>query len=214
MSTLGIVALCAAAVWLALLTLVMALLVRQLAIVSAWAEQVTERQDDGLEAGTRVPEEAVEVVPALAGQLAYTIFLDSQCQPCREFALAAGRSEHMEALRELPIAVALSGRGAQADELERLLPPWMQVARGRKADRLKDSFRVVQTPSIYEVVGGKVAGRAVAGYGLVNFLNLVEARRSAGAAAPDDEAAAIPPLDVRVPVNATKGDRDGRLAGS
>jgi hypothetical protein len=196
MSTLGIVALCAAGAWLGALTFTMALLIRQLAIVSAWAEQVTERQDDGLEAGTPVPELALELVPELATEQTYVIFLDSQCQPCREFALEAGRSEQMAALKELPIAAAVSGKGAQADEIARMLPPWVKVARGKEADRLKDSFRVVQTPSVYEVDAGKVAGRAVAGYGLVNFLNLVEARRAARG--DTNGSNSVTPLDVKV----------------
>jgi len=183
MSGLGIAALTMAVVWLAVLSFALILLVRQLGIVTNWAQQVTERRDDGLEIGEGVSKRALEVLPEMGDKLTYVVFLDGQCQPCREFALEAGRSAEIAALEgKITMSAVVTGTGAQAKELERLLPDWVHAARGSDADAVKKDFKVIQTPAVYEVEKGNVTGRAVAGYGLINFLNLVDARATSDAA--------------------------------
>jgi hypothetical protein len=63
-----------------------------------------------------------------------------------------------------------------------MLPPWFEVARHDEAILLTQTFEVQTTPAVYEVDRGTVTGRAVAGYGLLNFLNLVDARATSDAA--------------------------------
>jgi hypothetical protein len=197
-SGLELAALIAAAVWLGVLTFLVVLLVRQLSLITAWAQEQGPGSGsgsaEGIEIGAEVPESALDVLPPLRAGLSYVVFLAGNCQPCRELALEASRSPDFAALRdEVPVAAVVRGSGAPSDEIERLLPSWVQVVRGDEAELLTRSFEVAQTPSVMEVERGNVTGRAVAGYGLINFLNLVAARAQSDAA---DYAG--PPVEVAV----------------
>jgi hypothetical protein len=183
MSGLETAAVVVVAVWLGVMTLALLLLVRQIGLLSAWAERNTHSRDDGLEIGVPVPDPARELLPELTAGLEYVVFLAGNCQPCREFALEAGRSSELAEMRGTHrIAAVVTGDGVQADEVARMLPPWFDVARHDDAVLLTQSFEVQTTPAVYEVDRGTVTGRAVAGYGLVNFLNLVDARATSDAA--------------------------------
>jgi hypothetical protein len=133
--------------------------------------------EDGLETGAEVPEAALEALPRLGMQLGYVLFLAGNCQPCREFALEAGRSEEVGAMRDAyPVHAVVVGDGSTSDEVARLLPNWIDVVRDPVAASVKREFSVGTTPSVFEVERGKITGRAVAGYGVLNFMNLVRAR--------------------------------------
>ena len=184
MSPLETIALAVAALWLGALTFVMLSSVRQLAMLTTWAQDRSNVGQEGLDAGTELPQEALEILPELSDQLGYVFFLASDCQPCREFAFEASRSDEVEALRgSLSITAAVIGKGGTADEVVRLLPDWINVIRDPDASVVRASFQVGATPAVYEVEGGIVTGHAVAGYGVVNFLNLVRAREHSNAPA-------------------------------
>lgn len=180
MNGLEIAALVAVGVWMSVLTLLFLVMIRQVSLVTAWARRsgsAASLADDGIEIGVVVPDEAAETAPVLRDQHAFILFLEGDCQPCREFALDAGQSEEVARLQGRSAVVAsVQGKGAQADEVARMLPDWVEVVQEPGAATIAKSFEVQATPMIYEVDEGKVAGRAVAGYGLSDFLNLVRAR--------------------------------------
>lgn len=204
MNGLETAALIAVAAWLGALTLALLVLVRQIGLLSAWAERNTHARDDGLDVGVSVPEPARELLPELTTGLGYVVFLAGNCQPCREFALEASRSSELAELRDTHrIMAVVTGDDAQSDEVARMLPAWIEVARQDDAVLLTQTFEVQTTPSVYEVDRGTVTGRAVAGYGLINFLNLVDARATSDAAAIADRR--MQPLQV----HQTEGARAG-----
>lgn len=206
MSGLGVAALIAAGIWLGVLTFVVVLLVRQLALISAWAQEQAPggSRAEGIDIGAEVPTAALDVLPAMQEGLCYVLFLDGNCQPCRELALEAGRSPDFAALRDsIPIGASVRGSGAPSDEIERLLPSWVSVIRSEEADLLAKNFEVAQTPCIMEVERGRVTGRAIAGYGLINFLNLVDARSRSDAA--EYAGPPIEAVDVAVSQSAKTG---------
>lgn len=184
MSPLETVALVLAALWLGALTFAVLSSVRQLAMLTAWAQERSNVGQEGLDAGTELPEEVAGLLPEVSDRFGYVLFLASDCQPCRDFAFEAGRSEEVDAIRDsVPVVAAVVGKGATADEVARLLPDWIRVVRDPDASVIRAGFQVGATPAVYEVERGSVTGHAVAGYGVVNFMNLVHARERSNASA-------------------------------
>jgi hypothetical protein len=183
MSTIGVIALVVAVVWLTGLSFVLVLLVRQLDLLRSWAVEQSVTPTDGLEVGADVPGAFAELGVEPQSGPAYLLFLGGNCQPCREFALEARNSDRLAGMADhYPIVAAVTGSDTQAADLAGVLPGWFSTIDGRAATTLMRGFEVVQTPSIFEIERGKVTGRAVAGYGLTNFLNLVDAREVSDAA--------------------------------
>ncbi len=183
MSTAATMALIAAAIWLIVLTVVVMASVRQLGLLTAWVKERGSSQDDGLDVGTSLSAAAQLAIPELRDGLCYVVFLGGDCQPCREFAVEAARDEELNARQDdLEVVVVVTGSPRQAEGMSRLLPSWFRVIQGDEASRLTDEFEVQTTPSVYETERGAVTGRAVAGYGVVNFVNLVHARATSDAA--------------------------------
>lgn len=183
MSTAGTIALVVAAVWLAVLTIVVMASVRQVALLTQWVNERGASQDDGLDVGAALSEEAQLAIPELRQGLCYVVFLGGDCQPCREFAVEASRDEELHKHAEdLRVVTVVTGTPRQVEGISRLLPRWFRVIEGDEATRLTDEFMVQTTPSVYETEQGAVTGRAVAGYGVVNFVNLIHARATSDAA--------------------------------
>lgn len=183
MSTLGLIALVVGAIWLAGVSFVLILLTRQLDLLRAWAVEQTANPSDGLEVGADVPKLFSTLENRVTVEPIYLLFLGGNCQPCREFALEARDSSRLQEMRgRYGMVAVVTGTDAQAEDLTALLPPWFTTVQGSHASELMRGFEVMQTPSIFEIEGGKVTGRAVAGYGLTNFLNLIDAREASDAA--------------------------------
>jgi hypothetical protein len=183
MPAIEVAAIIAVAVWLAVMTVMMLLVFRQVSLITAWMQQRSPGEG-GLDAGAEVPDDALALMPELRENLGYVLFLAGNCSPCREFALDAARSETILGFREnAKYLAAVAGDGRQAEEIAGLLPDWVRVVRGDDAQLIKDQFDVRATPAVYEVERGNVTGGAVAGYGIVNFENLIEARQEGSDAA-------------------------------
>lgn len=181
MSDLAIVALAAVTGWAVLISVAAGLLVRQTGLVTRWAKQQSE--NDGLEIGAPIPERVLVLLPGLNTGLQYLAILDASSQHGRDFALESGRDDRIALLKSsAAVTVALLGNEGQADELARLLPPWFELVSGDTAKAVQQNFKVRRIPTIFEIEGGRVTGRAGAGYGAVNFVNLVEARTHSNAA--------------------------------
>lgn len=177
MSGLETAALAAVGAWLFILSLAMVLLVRQVSLVSAWAQNQAQSpggSQDGLTIGLPIPDEAIDLLPEATDQLAYVWFLGGDCQPCREFAADAARADEVVNMKgKHPIVAAVTGTTEQVSDFAQLLPDWVRIIGGDDAAGLNKEFKVLQTPMVYELDRGNVTGRAVAGYGVSDFLNLV-----------------------------------------
>lgn len=186
MTSLATAALIAAAVWLAALTVMVLAMVRQVGLLTSWAQNshdVGTAAEAGLDVGAELPASVGQIQPDLKSGLAYVVFLDGNCQPCREFAVEAGRATELkDPPGSFPILAAITGTDREADEIARSLPSWFGVVTGEDAASLTDGFEVRSTPYVYEVDGNAVTGRAIAGYGVVNLLNLIDARDTSDAA--------------------------------
>lgn len=171
----------AVVLWSLVVTGLLFLLVRQVAVVSKWVDERSE--GDGLEIGAEIPERALVLRPGLTSGLSYVAIIDGTSQQGREFALEAGRSGALAALRDrAAVTVALCGEGEEVEVVSRLLPAWFDLAHGNVADALKLNLRIRHTPAVYEIERGRVTGKAGSGYGVVNFVNLVRAREHSDAA--------------------------------
>lgn len=210
MTTAGTAALIAVAVWLAVLTVVIAATVRQLGLITAWVKERGASQDDGLDVGTPLSEQVQLAIPELSEGLCYVIFLGGDCQPCREFAVEATRDEELNAHRdEFDVVAVVTGSSRQVESMSKLLPAWFRVIDGEDAARMTDEFEVQTTPSVYEAERGAITGHAVAGYGVVNFVNLVHARATSDAA---EFAGPIP--DEPLQVHAVNSSIEGKSHGN
>lgn len=101
--------------WSVILTIVVVLCVRQIALLTLRFEARGETfsvGDDGLDVGTAVPPAAKRHVPELAEGLAYVLHVAASCNSCRELVPALGRHEFHS-----PMIALLTGGGGVADRL-------------------------------------------------------------------------------------------------
>lgn len=158
MSGLELVALVAAGIWMAILSLVLVLVVRQLGVLTVRLDAtspVTARSDDGPEIGSTVPEEVVEALPELRGGVRYLVLMAATCAPCREVAAElGGRSLDSRFVALVP------GREELADGLIGMLPDGLRVVRDPVATGVAESLGITSTPFAVEVEDGVVGGKA------------------------------------------------------
>lgn len=136
--TMETVALVVASAWMAILTLVVLLLVRQVGLIAARLEEsgtMFSLADDGLPIGSKVPDEAVLLLPDLAAGVTHLVVMAASCAPCRtlvadlnahptehEFvALVPGSQELAETITASLPAGAVSVLDPVAKELSNLL---------------------------------------------------------------------------------------------
>lgn len=188
MSPLELTALGAVAAWLAVLTFMAVLVLRQVTLLTVGAGGSRGPIDinsfeNGLMVGTALSDGARDALPDRGTGLGYVVFLSGSCQPCRTFAVGAGQDQAMDEYRDsFTVTAAVTGLGPQVDEMVRLLPPWFTVFQGDRADMLSTEFDVAATPAIYEIEGGSVTGKATPTGGIGDFLNLIRARSGSNAA--------------------------------
>lgn len=160
------------AVWLAVLSLVVILLVRQLGLVTVRLDANTFSLDkDGPEVGSLIPPEILQKVPRLGqGGLAYVLTLGATCTPCRELVSNLRGAQFDEDMIAL-----LGGRPEVADSVAEMLPPSFSVVRDPVAHETATALSIQSTPFVIEVQDGVVTGRAyVRDRG--ELLSLMEAR--------------------------------------
>lgn len=175
MSGLALSAIVLAALWLGVLTLVMVLVVRQLAILTARFEMAGSRISpgaDGLEVGRQAPVEVLSALPELRTRVGYVLVLSATCAPCRELAPNLAELSFTE-----PVTALVPGRAELADSLAQLLPGWMRVVRDPEAMAIANALQVRTTPFAMEIEGGFVTGKAFL-HAAADLRRLAEARRT------------------------------------
>jgi hypothetical protein len=195
MTGLGLAALLVATAWLAVLTVVVLVLVRQIGLLTvrldfAGTDRVW-RDSEGPELGSTLPEEVTSRVAGLDRGLAYLILLEAGCGPCR---ILADDLRQSEVIQHRVVAV-LRGAGEVADGMAELLPPWVEVVRDPAAGDIVDRLEIEVTPSAVEVEDGTVTGKALV-RGTPDLLELIEAREAEEA----DAVAALPADQVTIEV--------------
>lgn len=173
MTGLETFAVVAATVWLALLSLVLVLVVRQLGILTVRLDStspVTARSDDGPEIGSDLPQEVGDALPEVLGGVRYLVLMAATCRPCREVAAELGERD-----LDSRFVALVPGREELADGLVSLLPRELRVVRDPVASEVAERLGITSTPFAVEVEDGRVSGKSYVS-SAADLDRLVEAR--------------------------------------
>lgn len=165
MSGLGVAALVVTAAWLGALTVVVVLVVRQIALVTARLDHAGAEplrvygglMDDGPALGSRVPKEVTNELPELERGLVHLILLSATCSPCRELANGL-RDEIMPANRA--VIALVPGRPELADGVIELLPPSIRAVHDPLAEDLAGILGLERVPNALTMRDGVVIAKA------------------------------------------------------
>jgi hypothetical protein len=152
MSALGTTALVLAAAWIGALSILVALLVRQVALL-------THRLDpdyalDGLPRGRRVPGSLAESLPDGSGSV---LVLGAGCGPCRKLA----RELQELAIDHYPIVAVVEGDEAAASALAAVLPSGIRTVTGEEGNRMYSRLQLETTPFAFFVEQRQIVEKAV-----------------------------------------------------
>lgn len=159
MSGLEAAALFIVATWLGLLTLVIVLMVRQIALITERIDQtgVPQYIDDGPALQSRVPDVVLNAVPQLNTGTTNLLLLSATCTPCRQL---AEELQH-KVLPKTAAAVALvPGREELADSIVALLPSAVQTVRDPEATEVAQILELQRVPSAIVIERGTVIAKA------------------------------------------------------
>ena len=175
MSGLGTLALVLATIWLAALTMVALVLVREVAVLRFHQGQRTRASAparQGLDIGRDLPPLVRELVPETSTGVVYVILTSAICAPCREL---------VTQLRQLkidePVVALVAGRSDVAEDLVAMFPPYVRVVRDPLATTLADALELRTTPFAMELEFGQVTGKAFL-HEASHLMNLIRARRT------------------------------------
>jgi hypothetical protein len=134
-----------AGIWLGILTVVVVLVVRQIALLTARLASTdgeTFLANDGPLLDTTVPQEALSLFPALERGRLQLLLLSGNCRPCRELAVELDR-QHFQSPNTVVLA---SGRPELTDALVTLLPEGTRVLRDPEASGIARALHIQSTP--------------------------------------------------------------------
>lgn len=162
------------AVWLAVLSMVVLLLVRQVALlnvrIARGAGAAAAR--DGLMIGRPIPESVATQLPEVRLGVVYVLLMSAICAPCREVAPQLGRLRIDE-----PVVALVPGNGEAVRGLIEMLPSWFRVIADPAATQIAKELQIESTPFAFEVEFGIVTGKVFI-HEASDLMHLVEARRS------------------------------------
>lgn len=177
MSGLGISALVLTGVWIGILTLVVLLVVRQIALLTVRLDHVRtgpafDFGNDGLEVGSQVPEEVTAALPELKTDLTYLLLVSATCNPCRTL---VSELQGQGFASERNIIALVPGRDELADGLVTMLPPGIPSIRDPQASALAKSLQIQSTPFALKVEEGIVTRKAYL-HSAADLAQLIEGR--------------------------------------
>lgn len=182
MSGLEDVALYVGLAWLALLSLVCLLLVRQIGLMTVRLDRMTDLgpRDTGFgpDIGTRLPDQFEHVLGDFGEERGYLLFLDADCVPCRRLAEELADAGVAD---DIDIAALVAGPPALATDLANLLPASVPVTGDPAASELARSLDVRATPFALEVRRRFVTGHSLLGRGLHDLLVLYDSHSQTNA---------------------------------
>lgn len=157
MSGLEVVALMVVALWLGVLTVVVLVLVRQVAIIDVrpQLEAQSAQPEVGLLIGTKVPPDAAAALGELNGGPVFLLFLSPTCRPCIEIASEISRQSF-----RWPILALFAGTGDIAADFQALFPPTVHVIRDPAATSVAEGLEVRGAPFALQIENGVLTGKA------------------------------------------------------
>jgi hypothetical protein len=156
MSGLEVVVVALVAVWLAVLTIVVLLLVRQIGLLTVRLEHAGPRismDDDGLDVGRPVPEQTLAAVPELAAGRKYAVVLSASCAPCRDLAAELGRAQ-----LDADVIVLVAGDEEFSPQLVALLDG-LDVVLDPRATEATAGLEIGTAPFAFELTDGVVTAK-------------------------------------------------------
>lgn len=173
MTGIGVGALVAVAVWLALLTLGLILCIRELTLLRIRVDRGPEFSvdDDGLSIGEAVPPDVLEVIPQHTRH-PFILLLSATCGPCRELAESLGATDIGN-----DVIVLVPGREELAEGMVSMLPEELEIVRDPKAVELARSLRVQSTPFLFAIADGVVESKKYV-RSVDDFLQFVDQMRN------------------------------------
>lgn len=157
MTSVQVVVIVLVAAWLALLSLAVLLLVRQLGLIVSGMSVSGALTEDGAPIGSPVPKEAKQALPRLDRELTYLMFVSGSCAAC-----GVVLSELQErGFEDERLHVVLAGDDGATNRLAASIPPDLTVVRGPEALAITQALRVRSTPFALQLENGIVTGKAV-----------------------------------------------------
>lgn len=175
MTDLEVALLIVACAWLALLSVVSLLLVRQVGLLTVRLDRersASSPVNDGLQIGEALPERVAKILDLKGGSAGYLLVLGAICSPCRE--LANDLRGHQLAV---PVTALISGRAEAGEALGELLPAGVGVVQDTPAADLAGDLRIETTPFAFEVTDGRITGKAVV-RGATHFMSFIDGGKS------------------------------------
>jgi hypothetical protein len=179
MTDLETVALVLVAVWLALLTLVVVLLVRQLGLIVARLEDdpsAFSLANDGPPIGDELPGEVATALPSVNGGPSYLMLMSATCGPCRRLA-----TDLQDTLLGVPVTALVPGREELAASLIELLPAEIHVVRDPEASELAERLGIRSSPFGVALDGATVSGKSYLNR-VADLMRLIHSQETAGPA--------------------------------
>lgn len=158
MTGLQLVAVMAGTVWLAILTVVVILLVRQLGLVTLRLDGFNPQlflENDGPLVGSDLPSEAVSLIPELVAGKQHLLLISGSCTPCRDLVFDLER----EPLGNRVLAL-VAGRPEVVDAVIDFLPPDVVPIRDPIATSLSSLLHIRSTPFALEVEDGRISAKS------------------------------------------------------
>lgn len=181
MNSLMITALVVVALWLGVLTLVVILTIRQIALLTVrfaaigqalpTSDDTFSLADDGPEVGSSIPEEVWSQLPELGQQPAYVLLLSANCTPCRDLASQLHRQRF-----DATVTALIAGHEEVAAGLAALLPPGIHTVRDPEATALAKALHIQSTPFAVAIKDGIVISKEYI-YGIGDFIRLVASKK-------------------------------------
>jgi hypothetical protein len=172
MSSLETVALVLVTAWLALISLLVLLLVRQVGLITVRLDRARSAGApvaDGLAVGDRLPSEVTDrLAGTLADTRAYLLVLGAVCQPCRQLL-----DDLRDARFDAPVHAVVSGSAEHAEAVLELVPETMQPVREPAATAIVRALEIESTPFVFEVRDGQVTAKAMV-RGAEHFLAFID----------------------------------------
>lgn len=162
MSGIGVAALVLAAAWLGILSLVLVLVVRQIALITARLDHVGttsvgELREDGPALGSSVPEPVARELPELNMPLAHLLLFAATCTPCRTM---AAELRHHALPNGRAIVALVPGRKELADGLISTLPLTIRAIPDPSATEIAELLQLQTVPFALSTEGGKVVAKS------------------------------------------------------
>lgn len=177
MSALETIALSIVATWLAIITIVVAALARQIALLASRFSFAGSVGDTGLGVGTLIPKELRDTVPQLWHGLNYILFTSPTCGPCIELV------KHLDefSVNGTRLIAPVVADDDMARDFVATFPSTVSLVRDPIATRLFELLAINATPFVLEIEGGVVTGKAYL-RGIRDLNNLIAARDTSDAA--------------------------------